>query len=115
LEQFVSVPTVGRTSNDCKGDLYNKTRVGTPVLTLVTTIPGLFLQLPPDSFAFFYGRNGSAICDRVFNVETGAEDIPRLGDVRHWQYSKSIHCSEGGSGQVRCFFSGKSSLHQRQT
>jgi len=57
---------------------------------MVSSLPGLASLLPPvDRIGIFYGRNGSATFDGVFNVETGTDDVTKRGILRNWNYKNS--------------------------
>lgn len=49
----------------------------------VTKIP-----IPYKKFAWFYGRNLSASYDGVFRMNTGTDDIYRLGNIVEWNHMK---------------------------
>jgi hypothetical protein len=75
-----------------------------PLLSVVNKIPGLSsFQIPADRLGFFYSRNGSAMFDGVFNMETGAEDISNLGKLRYWNYNNRTKYYGGECGEVRGF------------
>ncbi|XP_069695607.1 protein peste-like isoform X2 [Periplaneta americana] len=75
-----------------------------PLLSIASNIPGISaLELPGDRIGFFYGRNGSAEFDGVFNMETGAADISRLGEMRCWNYLNDSKLYEGECGRITGF------------
>jgi hypothetical protein len=72
-----------------------------PILTMAVTMKSLAdTKIPVDKFGWFYGRNGSSEFDGVFNMETGEEDISRLGVLRQWNYRNRTDFFEGDCGQV---------------
>jgi hypothetical protein len=73
-----------------------------PVLSVVSSIPGLStFQRRTDKIGFFYGRNGSAVFEGVFNMETGTDDVTNLGILRNWNYKNHTSYYDGGCGDVR--------------
>jgi len=58
------------------------------------------IKVPFDKFAWFYKRNGTTFMDGVFNMNTGAGDISRMGKVESWNYSNRTKYYEGECGSV---------------
>jgi hypothetical protein len=52
-------------------------------------------------FAWFYKRNDSSDQEGVYNVETGEEDVSKLGVVRSWNYKNHSEFFESDCGQVK--------------
>jgi hypothetical protein len=57
-------------------------------------------KIPAGQFGWFYKRNGSLEFEGVFNMETGEEDISRLGTLHHWNYKNRTDFFEAECGQV---------------
>jgi hypothetical protein len=73
-----------------------------PLLRMASSIPGLApVGVPADKIGFFYGRNGSAVFEGVFNMETGTDDITKLGILSHWNYKSHTSYYDGGCAEVR--------------
>jgi hypothetical protein len=73
-----------------------------PLLTMAGKMPSLSdLKIPVDKFGWFYGRNGSSDFDGSFNMETGEDDISRLGVLRQWNYKNRTDFFEAECGQVK--------------
>lgn len=58
-----------------------------PVLDIAMHFPSLPFNIPYDRFGWFYERNGSLEFDGSFNMNTGAGDFSRLGNIERWRYS----------------------------
>ena len=72
-----------------------------PILTLALKMQELAqVKIPADKFGWFYQRNGSSAFEGVFNMETGAKDISKLGKLRNWNYSNGTSSYEGGCGML---------------
>ncbi|KDR24218.1 hypothetical protein L798_07625, partial [Zootermopsis nevadensis] len=72
-----------------------------PILTMAIKLPNLAqTKIPADKFGWFYTRNGSAEYEGVFNMETGEDDISRLGRLRQWNYDTRTDFFEAECGQV---------------
>lgn len=72
-----------------------------PILTMAIKLPNLAqTKIPADKFGWFYARNGSAEYEGVFNMETGEDDISRLGRLRQWNYDTRTNFFEAECGQV---------------
>ncbi|PZC71095.1 protein croquemort [Helicoverpa armigera] len=71
--------------------------ISDPVLDIANEIPNLPLAIPYDKFGWFYERNGSLEFDGSFNLNTGASDFSRLGNVEQWKFSnRTDHWGECG-------------------
>jgi hypothetical protein len=75
---------------------------GDPLLTAAALAPSLTeTKLPGSKFAWFYMRNGSFDQDGVYNIETGEEDVSKLGVIRSWNYKNHSDFSEADCGLVK--------------
>jgi len=54
-----------------------------------------------NKFAWFYMRNGSSDAEGVYNMETGEEDVSKIGIVRSWNYKNHSDFFEADCGQVK--------------
>lgn len=71
-----------------------------PILDFAHEIPNLPTPIPFDKFGWFYKRNGSIEFDGSFNMNTGASEFSRLGNVEQWRYSNRTHF-RGECGEVK--------------
>ncbi|XP_060529969.1 uncharacterized protein LOC132704160 [Cylas formicarius] len=55
-----------------------------PIMKMAQSLPMASIQLPIDKFGWFYGRNGSADYEGVFNMDTGVSG--QLGELYSWRY-----------------------------
>ncbi|XP_054262104.1 protein croquemort-like isoform X2 [Macrosteles quadrilineatus] len=58
------------------------------------------VKVPFDKFAWFYKRNGTSFMDGVFNMNTGEEDIYKIGKLENWNYDNSTSFYEGDCANV---------------
>lgn len=73
-----------------------------PILTLAINMPNLAqVEIPTDKFGWFYKRNGSADFEGVFNMETGAHDISKVGKLSNWNYNNRTKFYEAQCGIVK--------------
>ncbi|CAH0581631.1 unnamed protein product [Chrysodeixis includens] len=61
--------------------------ISDPILNIASHFPNLPIDIPYDKFGWFYERNGSLEFDGSFNMNTGASDFSRLGNVEQWKFS----------------------------
>ncbi|XP_069695590.1 protein croquemort-like isoform X2 [Periplaneta americana] len=72
-----------------------------PILTMAVKMPHLAqAKIPADKFGWFYQRNGSADYEGMYNMETGAEDISRVGQLQQWNYDNRTDFYEAECGLV---------------
>lgn len=67
------------------------------------TVGSLFATpggIPMDKFGWFYGRNGTTWSDGQLTMDTGTDDITKLGDIREWNGEKNS-MYEGECGQLK--------------
>jgi scavenger receptor class B, member 1 len=58
-------------------------------------------EIPPyDRVGFFYGRNDTANCSAYYNVNTGMDDIRKLGILRSFDFQNQTEFFEGDCGVV---------------
>lgn len=73
-----------------------------PLLAAAVFAPSLSqIQFTGNKFAWFYMRNGSFDQEGVYNVETGEEDMSKLGIVRQWNYKNHSDFFEAECGEVK--------------
>jgi len=73
-----------------------------PLLTAAALAPSLSqTTFTGSKFAWFYKRNDSFNHDGVYNIETGEEDVSKLGIVRSWNYKNHSDFFESDCGQVK--------------
>jgi len=73
-----------------------------PILSMAVKLPSFSdTKIPADKFGWFYGRNGSSEFEGSFNMETGEDDISRLGVLRQWNYRNRTDFFEADCGQVK--------------
>jgi hypothetical protein len=73
-----------------------------PLLTIASRMPQLAqARFTADKFAWFYKRNNTAEQDGHFNMDTGEEDISRIGFVRAWNFKNRSDFFEDECGEVR--------------
>ncbi|PSN44141.1 hypothetical protein C0J52_15658 [Blattella germanica] len=72
-----------------------------PILTMAAKMPQLAqTDIPVDKFGWFYMRNGSADFEGVFNMETGTQDISKVGKLSNWNYGNRTRFYEAECGMV---------------
>ncbi|KAJ9578473.1 hypothetical protein L9F63_005293, partial [Diploptera punctata] len=72
-----------------------------PILTMAANMPSLAqVEVPVDKFGWFYMRNGSSDFDGVFNMQTGAQDISKVGILSNWNYDNRTNFYEAECGMV---------------
>ncbi|KAG8225960.1 hypothetical protein J437_LFUL006189, partial [Ladona fulva] len=72
-----------------------------PLITLADTLPALAnVHIPFDRFGWFYTRNGSDSYDGIFNMDTGGDDITKLGRLREWNYESRTDYFDGPCGEI---------------
>jgi hypothetical protein len=73
-----------------------------PLLTIASRVPQLAqTRFTGEKFAWFYRRNNTSEQDGHFNMETGEDDISRIGLVRSWNYKNRSDFFEDECGEVR--------------
>jgi hypothetical protein len=73
-----------------------------PLLTAAALAPSLTqAKFTGRKFAWFYMRNDSFDADGVYNMETGEEDVSKLGMVRSWNYKNHSDFFEADCGQIK--------------
>lgn len=73
-----------------------------PLLTIASRVPHLAqTRFAGEKFAWFYRRNNTSEQDGHFNMETGEEDISRIGLVRSWNFKNRSDFFEDECGEVR--------------
>lgn len=73
-----------------------------PLLTAAAIAPSLSqAKFKGSKFAWFYMRNDSSDQDGIYNVETGENDVSKLGLVRSWNYENHSDFFEADCGQVK--------------
>jgi hypothetical protein len=55
---------------------------------------------PAEKFAWFYKRNNTSEQDGYFNVETGEDDISKIGLVRSWNFKNRTDFFEDECGEI---------------
>lgn len=72
-----------------------------PLLTIASRVPQLAqTRFSGDKFAWFYRRNNTSEQDGHINMETGEEDISRIGLVRSWNFKNRSDFFEDECGEV---------------
>ncbi|KAJ8971442.1 hypothetical protein NQ314_000698 [Rhamnusium bicolor] len=71
-----------------------------PMLDLVHKLNITGFNVPYTKFGWFVERNGSAEYDGLFNMNTGADDVEKLGIVKKWNYNATVSFFEGNCGKV---------------
>ncbi|XP_046382372.1 protein peste-like isoform X3 [Ischnura elegans] len=72
-----------------------------PLIAVAETLPALAnVDIPFDRFGWFYTRNGSSVYDGIFNMDTGHDDINKLGRLREWNYSNRTDFYEDQCGDI---------------
>ncbi|XP_071454600.1 protein croquemort-like isoform X2 [Hetaerina americana] len=72
-----------------------------PLISLADTLPALAnVDIPFDKFGWFYSRNGSSTYDGIFNMDTGRDNIEKLGRLREWNYQNHTDFYEGHCGNI---------------
>jgi hypothetical protein len=73
-----------------------------PLLTAAAIAPNLSqAKFKGSKFAWLYMRNDSSDQDGIYNVETGENDVSKLGLVRSWNYENHSDFFEADCGQVK--------------
>jgi hypothetical protein len=73
-----------------------------PLLTAAALAPSLTqIKFTGSKFAWFYMRNDSFDPEGVYNMETGEEDVSKLGIVKSWNYKNHSDVFEADCGQVK--------------
>jgi len=73
-----------------------------PLLAAAALAPILTeIKFTGSKFAWFYMRNDSFDPDGVYNMETGEEDVSKLGILRSWNYKNHSDFFEDDCGQVK--------------
>jgi len=73
-----------------------------PLLTAAALAPSLAqTKFTESKFAWFYKRNDSFDAEGVYNMETGEEDVSKLGTLRSWNYKNHSDFFEADCGQVK--------------
>merc|ERR1712071_605608 len=87
------------------------------LLNMTAFIPPNFpVKIPPyDKFGWFYGRNGSAEYDGVFNVFTGVDDINKMDILDMWNKTRQTNFYESHCGMVNGSFGGGWPPYQQKT
>ena len=77
------------------------TGISNELLSLASKLPKLSEgDLPGDKFAWFYKANGSSGAEGTFNVETGEQDISRIGKLREWNFRNRTDFYRGNCGMI---------------
>ncbi|KAL1139975.1 hypothetical protein AAG570_006952 [Ranatra chinensis] len=63
--------------------------------------PFVKIDLPFDRFGWFVNRNGSADYDGVFNMDTGTDDLFRLGKLYAWNFQSETNFFSGSCSKVK--------------
>lgn len=72
-----------------------------PLLTVAKQLPHLAqTEFTADKFAWFYKRNDSSEHEGVFNMETGEDDISKIGVLRSWNFKNRSDFFEAECGQI---------------
>ncbi|KAL3266896.1 hypothetical protein HHI36_011046 [Cryptolaemus montrouzieri] len=58
------------------------------------------IKIPFDKFGWFYSRNGSVFYDGKFTINTGADDLSKLGIITRWNQSPRSHTYAGYCGLI---------------
>ncbi|KAK9870107.1 hypothetical protein WA026_006202 [Henosepilachna vigintioctopunctata] len=77
--------TVTHTAREFLFDGYNDT-----LLNILRKIELKDFNIPYDKFGWFYSRNGSSSYDGNYTMNTGADDIQKLGIVTRWNQSPKV-------------------------
>jgi hypothetical protein len=73
-----------------------------PLLTIASSMPQLTqTQFTEDKFAWFYKRNNTSEQDGHFIMDTGEDDISKIGRVRSWNFKTRSDFFEDECGEVR--------------
>jgi len=73
-----------------------------PLLTAAALAPSVTqTKFTGNKFAWFYMRNDSFDPEGVYNIETGEEDVSKLGIVRSWNYKNHSDFFEADCGQIK--------------
>jgi len=76
-----------------------------PLLTVAAQMRHLSLtQFTGDKFAWFYKRNNSADQEGIYNVETGHDDISKIGLLRSWNFRNRTDFFDAECGQLNGSF-----------
>ncbi|PSN44140.1 hypothetical protein C0J52_15657 [Blattella germanica] len=73
------------------------------MLTLTSAMPVLFSKdnsAKFDKFAWYYKRNGSEAYDGVYNMDTGADDVRKIGRMREWNHRNRTNAYKGETGKL---------------
>jgi hypothetical protein len=72
-----------------------------PLLTVSNMIPwSLTSERSSDKIGLIFERNGSAMMEGVMNVDTGAEDLSKMGKIHYHNYDNQSHVFEAECGRV---------------
>ncbi|XP_059480400.1 protein croquemort-like isoform X2 [Neocloeon triangulifer] len=72
-----------------------------PLISLADTLPALAqIDIPFDRFGWFYKRNNSDEYDGFFNMDTGADDLNKVGRLRNWNYVNRTNYFPSTCGMV---------------
>ncbi|KAF4527839.1 hypothetical protein B566_EDAN014640, partial [Ephemera danica] len=90
-----------------------------PLISLAGKLPALAkIDIPFDRFGWFYERNNSDVYDGHFNMDTGADDIEKVGRLRYWNYANRTkyfpsHCGDvnGSAGELSLRFNFSEEVH----
>ena len=73
-----------------------------PLLTAAAFAPSISqTKFTGDKFGWFQMRNDSFDAGGVYNMETGEEDVSKLGIVRSWNYKNHSDFFEADCGEVK--------------
>jgi hypothetical protein len=91
------MPWVTKTAREFLYDGYNN-----PLLTIASRMPQLSqTRFTEEKFAWFYKRNNTSEQDGHFNMDTGEDDISRIGRVRSWNFKNRSNFFGDECGEVR--------------
>jgi hypothetical protein len=71
-----------------------------PLLTMSNIISYSSSERSPDKVGLIYQRNGSAMFEGVMNVNTGEEDLSKLGTIHYHNYDNQTEVFAAECGQV---------------
>ncbi|CAB3360083.1 Hypothetical predicted protein [Cloeon dipterum] len=71
------------------------------LISLADKLPALAnIEIPFDKFGWFYKRNNSDEYDGFFNMDTGADDINKVGRLRNWNFANRTKFFPSSCGMV---------------
>uniref|UniRef100_U5EZE5 Putative plasma membrane glycoprotein cd36 n=1 Tax=Corethrella appendiculata TaxID=1370023 RepID=U5EZE5_9DIPT len=70
------------------------------LLNLLRTIQNSSINIPFDKFGYFYNRNLSETYDGIFTMNTGVDDLNKLGELTLWNGKKNTGMYPGKCGNV---------------